>query len=87
MNIYRNVENPRVNMKTTNPLSSQIVVLQPRSVGSLYKSVLGKTANHDSPPLINNGELITGNNDKAEIFNKIFLENATVDDTEDCCQI
>ena len=48
---------------------------------SLYKSVLGKTANHDSPPFINNGQLITGNNDKAELFNKIFLENSTVDDT------
>ena len=42
---------------------------------------MGKTANHDSPPLINNGELITGNNDKAELFNTIFLENSTVDDT------
>jgi hypothetical protein len=48
---------------------------------NLCKSVLGKSVNHDSPPLINNGELITGNNDKADIFNKIFQENSTVDDT------
>ena len=31
--------------------------------------------------MISNGELITGNTDKAELLNKIFLENSTVDDT------
>ena len=47
----------------------------------LYKSILGLTSDHMFPAMIDGGVVINDNEAKAELFNKLFLEQSQIDET------
>ena len=60
-------------------MTCKLVHSPQKNVGN-YTSILGITSDHMFPAMIDGGVVINDNEAKAELFNKLFLEQSHIDD-------